>query len=223
MLKLAQQRMYGSRSERVDPTQLMLFNDAEASSDGAGEPEEGPAEPRFRRRGGPRRVDLSKLEVVVVEHELPEGDRACPQCGEPMVGAGVEVTRKLRMVPAHLVVEEHRVRKYRCDACCGANAAGDEGTRAIIVRAPRPPEAFPRSLCTPSLAAWAIDQKYVGAEPLYRSEHRLAALGCPISRADLCNWVLLAWERWLVWVRDAMRGYVLGREVLHADETRCRC
>lgn len=218
--KMLQQSFFGSRSERVDPDQLSLFNDAEAAADGAPEPAADAAEaPRKRRRrGGPRKVDLSRLETVVVEHELAEGRLACPQCGSGMVEVGVEVTEKLRMVPAHLVVEVHRTHKYACPQCCGANAAGEE-VGSVIVRAPRPPEAFPRSLATPSLVAWVIEQKYAMSLPLYRLESAMARLGCEVSRADMCNWVMLAWERWLVHVRDRIRAHILSRPVAHADET----
>lgn len=219
--KLLQQAFFGSRSERVDPGQLSLFNDVEAASDGSPEPvadEAGDAPKAARRRGGPRNVDISSLETVVVEHELAEGGRDCPRCGAGMVEIGVEVTRKLRMVPAHLVVEEHRTHKYACPACCGDNAAGGE-EGSVIVRAPRPAEAFPRSLATPSLVSWVIEQKYAMSLPLYRMESAMARLGCDVSRQDMCNWVMLAWERWLVHVRDRIRAYILSRPVAHADET----
>jgi transposase len=214
--KMLQQSFFGSRSERVDPGQLSLFNDAEAAADGSPEPV-AEAPKRKRRRGGPRRVDLSRLETVVVEHGLAGGGLACPRCGCGMAEVGVEVTRKLRMVPAHLVVEEHRVHKYACPECCGANAAGEE-VGSVIVRAPRPPEAFPKSLATPSLVAWVIEQKYAMSLPLYRLESAMARLGCEVSRADMCNWVMLAWERWLVHVRDRIRAYILSRPVAHADD-----
>ena len=217
--KMLQQSFFGSRSERVDPGQLSLFNDAEAAADGAPGPVAGAAEaPKRRRRGGPRRVDLSRLETVVVEHELAGGGLACPSCGTEMVEVGVEVTEKLRMVPAHLVVEVHRTHKYACPECCGANAAGDE-VGSVIVRAPRGAEAFPKSLATPSLVAWVVEQKYAMSLPLYRLESAMARMGCEVSRADMCNWVMLAWERWLVRVRDRIRAYILSRPVAHADET----
>ena len=222
--KLLQQWFFGPRSEKAppepDPLQLSLFNDCEAAADGS--PEPGPAgagaAKKARRRGGPRKVDLSRLETVVVEHELPEGDRSCPECGAGMVEIGVEVTMKLRMVPAHLVVEEHRVHKYACPECCGANAAGGE-VGSVIVRAPRPAEAFPKSLATPSLAAWVVEQKYAMSLPLYRIESQMARLGCEVSRQDMSRWVMLAWERWLVRVRERIRDYILSRGVVHADET----
>jgi len=216
--QLLQQAFFGSRSERVRPDQLSLFNDCEAASDCAPEPVADDAPEPRRRRGGPRRVDMSRLETVVVEHELAEGDRACPACGSEMREVRVEVTRKLRMVPAHLVCEEHRTHVYVCSSCSGANAAGGEAP-AVLARAPRPAEAFPRSLATPSLVAWAIEQKYALSLPLHRIEQGLSQLGCDVSRADLSNWVMLAWERWLVHIRDGIRASIRAGAVIHADET----
>lgn len=217
--QLLQQAFFGSRSERVRPDQLSLFNDCEAASDRPPEPAAGLAPaPKGRRRGGPRRVDVSRLETVVVEHGLGEGERACPACGARMREVRVEVTRKLRMVPAHLVCEEHRTHVYACPACSEANAAGGD-VPAVLVRAPRPAEAFPRSLATPSLVAWAVEQKYALSLPLYRVELSLSQLGCDVSRADLSNWVMLAWERWLVHVRGRIRASILAGAVIHADET----
>ena len=60
MMKLANMRFFGSKSEKVAPEQLSLFNDAEADADPS-VPEPGlacggdsPAKPR--RRGGKRRI-----------------------------------------------------------------------------------------------------------------------------------------------------------------------
>ena len=222
--KLLQQAFFGSRSERVHPDQLSLFNDAETAADGAPEPVADAAEaPKGkRRRGGPRRVDLSRLETVVVEHDLPEGDRACPRCGAEMRELRVEVTEKLRMVPAHLVVEVHRTHVYLCEPCSAADAAGGE-VGSPIVRAPRPAEAFPKSLATPSLVAWVVEQKYAMSLPLYRIESQMSALGCVLSRQDMCNWVMLAWERWLVRVRDRIRDYILEAQSKSYCWVFCSC
>ena len=218
--KLLQQAFFGSKSERIHPDQLSLFNDVEASADSMGEPlvqDSAPAQ-KTRRRGGPRKVDLSKLECVVVEHDLAQEERACPQCGSEMVELRVEVTEKLRMVPAHLVVELHRTHIYICKPCSNENAEGKD-VSSTIVRAPRPREAFPKSLATPSLVSWVLEQKYAMSLPLYRLETQMRALGVELSRQDMCNWVMLAWERWLVWIRNRIRAYILSRQVIHADET----
>ena len=101
LVRLSNQRFFGCRSEKVVPDQLSLFNDMEAAADGSPEPSFGDAvPPRPRRRGGKRRVDYSKLEQVVVRHELPAGSRECPECGAELDEFKVEVTYALRMVPA---------------------------------------------------------------------------------------------------------------------------
>ena len=221
--KLLQARFFGSRAERaerVDPRQLSLFNDFEADADANAEPVEdtAPKSVKRRRRGGKRAIDLGSLETVVVEHALAPEELSCPQCGGELKEIKVEVTRKLRMVPARLVCEEHRTHVYACPACNAANAAGEE-TPAVLLRAPRPQEAFPKSVATPSLVAWAIEQKYVKALPLYRIERGLSDLGCKVSRQDMSNWVMRAFEWWLEPIRDGIREAIRAGSVIHADET----
>lgn len=216
-IKLANQRYWAPRSEKVSPGQLSLFNDAEASA--AGEAPETPAAGGApRRRGGKRKVDWSSLETVVVDHELPEGERSCPCCGGALEEMGSDTVRRLRMVPARVVCEEHRTRRYRCPSCCAANAAGEERA-AVIVRAPSPAAPIPGSPATPSLIAHLVHGKYVMAQPLYRMERELAALGAPVGRQSMSNWLLAASERWLSKVAGRIWARILSRDVIHADET----
>ena len=108
--------MWGRRSEKAAPGQLSLFNDVEACAAEPGPPSRRRARPG-RKPGS--RDDWSGLEAVVVDHVLGEGGEppSCPSCGSPMADMGYEVKRVVRMVPAHLVVEEHRVHKYVCRPC----------------------------------------------------------------------------------------------------------
>ena len=219
-IKLANQQRFGSSSEKVDPDQLSLFNDMEQASDSAApEPDApGPREGVARRRGGGRVIDYSRFETVVIDHELPEGERACPGCGGALEEMSIEVTRRIRIVPAHLEVEEHRRRVYRCPSCCSANAAGRD-RKSVIVRAPQPAPPVPGSFATPSLIAWLINGKYVNSLPLYRMEAELGSLGAPISRANMANWVIGCHERWLALIRERMRAELLSHDLVHADET----
>ena len=163
MVLLANQRFFGCRSEKVVPDQLSPFNDMEAAADpGAAEPEAVPAEPR--RRGGKRVVDYSKLEQVVVRHELPESARECPECGSELQEFNIEVTYALRMVPARLAAERRERAVYRCPARCAANAAGEDAA-AAIVRAPMPAMPIKGSFATPSLIAYVLNGKYVTRSP----------------------------------------------------------
>lgn len=219
-IRLANCRFFGSKSEKVVPGQLSLFNDMEAAADpSVAEPSlEEVADPRPRRRGGKRRIDLSKLETVVIDHELPEGERACPACGSEMEDMGYDVARRIRLVPARFVVEEHRVHKYRCRPCSDANAAGGEEP-AVIVRADAPANCIPGSIATPSLISHVINAKYVSAVPLYRLEADFRQLGLEVSRQNMANWVLNVHARWLARVHERIRAELLSHDLIHADET----
>lgn len=219
-IKLANVRFFGNRSEKVVPEQLSLFNGVEAAAvPGAPEPPLGEAlaQRKPRRRGGKRRIDTSKLERVVVEHVLD--DAACPGCGAAMGEMKVEVTEVVRLVPAHLVVEEHRRRVYRCGRCCEANASGGEAA-SRIVRAPMPKlTPIPGSFAGPSLVASVINSKYGLSTPLYRIEGELRQLGIDVSRQTMANWVMRSHERWLSLVHARMKEKLLSVRYMHADET----
>ena len=220
-IKLANLRFFAPRSERVPEDQmcLSLFNDAEAWADPA-EPEPelaGGAPARPRRRGVRRRIDTSRLERVVVEHDLD--DRKCPQCGSEMSEMKVEVTEVIRLVPAHLVVEEHRRHVWRCKACCAANAAGAD-VASQIVRAPMPRlTPIPGSFATASMLSWVINAKYANSVPYYRLERDFLELGAEVSRQDMANWTIGAHERWLSLIHARMRERLLECRCLNADET----
>lgn len=219
-IKLANQQRFGSKSEKVRPDQLSLFNDMEAAAD------DSTAEPacedilptKPRRRGGRRQIDYSRLETVVIDHELDDAGRSCPECGHDMDEMSVEVTRRIRMVPAHLVVEEHRRHVYRCAACCADNADGGE-SKSVIVRAPQPKPPLPHSFATPSLIAWIVNGKYVNSLPLYRMEAELRSLGAPLSRQNMANWVMGCYERWFCLIYERMRAELMSHVRIHADET----
>ncbi|MBR3385319.1 MAG: IS66 family transposase zinc-finger binding domain-containing protein [Atopobiaceae bacterium] len=222
LIKLANLRFFAPRSERVPDDQmcLSLFNDAEAWAD-AGEPEPelaggGDAPGKPRKRGGRRRIDTSEMERVVIGHDLE--DRACPHCGSEMAHMKVEVTEVIRLVPAHLEVEEHRRHVYRCKACCDANAAGEE-VASQIVRAPMPAlTPIPGSFATASMLSHVINAKYANATPYYRLERDFLTLGAEVSRQDMANWTIGAHERWLSLIHERMRERLLGCRHLNADD-----
>lgn len=170
-IKLANMRFFGSKSERVIPEQLSLFNSVEAASSvSVSEPKLSKVlnPPKPRRRGGKRKIDTSTLERIVIEHVIEEP--ICPSCGHALDEMKVEVTEVVRLVPAHLVVEEHRRHVYKCTPCCKANAQGDEVSSQIL-RAPMPAlTPIPHSFATPSLIASVLNSKYAYSMPLYRLE-----------------------------------------------------
>lgn len=220
-IKLANMRFFGSRSEKVIPEQLSLFNECEATSNtDTVEPSVEDVLPkrRSRRRGGKPVIDYSKFETIVIDHELDPDLQVCPQCADTLVEMSVEVTKKIRIVPAHLVVEEHRRHVYRCKSCCADNAGGGE-SKGTIVRALMPKGPIPNSFATPSLIAWLINGKYVNSLPLYRMEAELKLLGANISRQNMANWMINVHIRWLSQVHARMKAKLLSHPRIHADET----
>lgn len=219
LVRLANQRFFGSKSEKVIPDQLSLFNDMEAAADDADEPAlEDVLAAKPRRRGGKRKIDYSKLEQVVVRHELAGGERTCPACGGELSEMNVEVTYALRMVPAHLIAERHERVVYRCDACCAKNAE-DGSAPSIIRRADMPTLPIKGSFATPSLISYVMNGKYVNALPLYRMEYDFKCLGADISRQNMANWVMRSYERWLSLIASRMKVHLLAGDIVHADET----
>lgn len=223
-IKLWNMRFFGSKSEKVVPGQISLFNDAEASLDEERpEPTIEDALPKARRsaphrRGGRTGIDYDKFETVVIEHDIPEGERACPECGCVLEEMSVEVTKRLKIVPAQVYVEEHRRHVYRCADCCGANARGEE-RKSVIVRAPQPKPPIPGSFATPSLISYVINGKYALSLPLYRMEGEFKSMGASISRQDMASWVVNVHARWLSRVHARIKAELLSHDLMHADET----
>lgn len=222
-IKLMNTRHWGSKSEKVIPEQLSLFNGVEADADdSACEPSIDEAifqDPKPRRRGGKRRLDFEGMETIIVEHKMPESARICAQCGDKLADMKVEVTKTVRLVPAHLVVEEHR-REVLCCKHCNMQNAEDGSVDSVIVRAPMPKMPIPHSFATPSLLSYVINAKYTNATPLYRLEEDFAYLGAGISRQNMANWILNVHRRWLSSVHARMKEKLLEHDILHCDETR---
>jgi transposase len=123
-------RLYGPRTERLDPNQpppgdtATATADAQAAPDTATEPAAGDNAPGPRRRGRPhgRRPLPENLPRRVVQHELTVAERLC-SCGQVRVPIGVQTSEQLDWQPASLFVWEHRVHKYACPVCAARQAA----------------------------------------------------------------------------------------------------
>ena len=220
---LANARAYGSKSEKVLPHQLGLFNDMEAAFEpSAPEPEaEEVARPRRKRK---RRecVDWSKYDTVVVEHGL-EGDAAsCPACGSQMSDMGYQVKRVFKIRPAHVYVEEHRQHKGVCRNCSKANEA-DGGETPVQIKVAPMPEVTPveGSCASASLVAYILDRKYCLGLPIYRISSDLrSSSGLTVTRQAMAGWVVKSWQRWLSLVFSRMKARAMESAALHIDETR---
>ena len=125
------QRLYGRRSERLNPAQPLLFpsdNDASASgndNDASAAPalvvekaSEDSSRQRRRHKHGRRRLP-DNLPRRPVHHELSEAERICV-CGHNRIEIGVESGgEQLDWQPASYFVWQHWNHKYLCPSCAG--------------------------------------------------------------------------------------------------------
>ncbi|HYW81358.1 MAG TPA: IS66 family transposase [Thermoguttaceae bacterium] len=220
-IKLLLQRIRGSRQERIDPDQLLLFSLEELEELGSqleqGSPEEdlidedlideGPS--RKRRRKSPGRVGPlpSHLEREVVRHELSPAERACPCCGELRQEIGIQSSEQLELIPARLKVVQHDRVKYACPRC-----------EEHVAIASKPPQPIEKGLPGPGLCAHTVLSKFGDHQPLYRQEDVHSRLGMTIRRSTLCGWqaALAELAKPLV---GRMKFLLLQSKAIHTDDT----
>lgn len=118
-IRLSRHKRFGFSSEKSAYEQLSLFNEAEAVSEaGASGPELIEVEKHYRkaRRALGGRLP-ENLPVEIIDYELPENERDCPECGGPMHAMGHDSRRELVIVPAQVKIVEHRRAAYSCRHC----------------------------------------------------------------------------------------------------------
>ena len=220
-LRLMQGQRFGASSEKtqtiLDPMdQVSLFNETEAESDGKKpEPELEQVAYRRRKQKGKRELDLSGLSVERIVHELPEDERICPECGEPLHVCGHEVLRReLAYIPAQYKVVEHVRTAYSCRHC--ERASDHVPMKKSEVPAPLIPNS---GVASPSLLAHIMNSKYTLALPLYRQEQELNREGLAISRQTMANWIIYVHKHYLVDFFAVLHQELLTNDILHADET----
>jgi len=216
-IKLLLLKVRGSRQERIDPDQLMLFSidelkeladELRAEADEEALEENEPTSGKKRKRRGHGRRDLSDVEPTrVIRHELPEEERKCQCCGETCTEFAVESSKQIDLIPARVEVIQHDRVKYACRACA-----------ENVVVAPKPPQPIEKGLPGPGLCAHVTLSKFGDHTPLYRLEDIFLRTGVEIRRSTLCGWLiaLAALSRSLVM---RMKHLMLQSKVIHTDDT----
>jgi hypothetical protein len=130
-LSLLLQRVYGPRTERINPDQRLLFadwaaaaDDADATKNAAATPAATPAakseagsRPRRRCKPHGRGKPPENLPRRPLHHELTEAERLC-RCGQIRIEIGTTVSEQVEWQPASLFIWQHIVHKYLCSCCC---------------------------------------------------------------------------------------------------------
>lgn len=202
-------RLFGKRSEKLDPAQLQLayaaLNAAESNETDAADEIQIPSHKRKRRKGHGRTKfsDAIPREKRVLEPE----DTSCPGCRKPMAKIGEETSEQLHYVPASCTVIQTIRPKYACGTC-------KEGVHVAL--APQGP--IPKGKATASTLAHVAVSKYVDHLPLVRQVSILRRAGVTLSKQTLCGWIRQVSEL-LAPIERAMWKSILSSRVLSADET----
>lgn len=202
---------YGPRQERIDPAQLLLFDEAELEALIAERRQEAaqsdaPQSPT-KRPGHGRRALGANLPRETRLYELTPAERCCPGCGVVRCEIGRDTSEQLEFEPARFKVIEHVRVKYACRAC-----------EEYVAIAAKPPQPVEKGLPGPGLLAHTVLAKYGDHLPLYRQEDQAARYGVVIRRSTLCDWTAAAADLAENLVRR-MCERVLESRIVHTDDT----
>jgi len=209
-------RFYGPRREKFDPAQLLLFGqmiDTLPVDTRAVEEESGQKLVTRRGRGRDNRHNHGRgklpehLERVVVEHDLPEAQKA------GMVRIGCEITKQLEFKPGGLFVIQHRRYKY----APADYQTSDSGARIVI--ADKPAQPIEKGLAGPGLLAYVITSKLADHLPLYRLEKIFARQDVRVAGSTMCAWMAASAEL-LRPLHRLLIERVRQSKAIHTDDTR---
>ncbi|MBL4683416.1 MAG: transposase [Nannocystaceae bacterium] len=166
------------------------------------------AEPEKKPQRGHGRRDQPGLKKRKVLLELPENDRGCPSCGkqlQPMKGVTEDSEFIANIERAYVQIQAMR-QKYRC----GCNGA--------IVTAPGALRTIEGGCYTLQFAVQVGIDKYTDHLPLARQVRIMLRAGLVVDSQTLWDQIdALAVH--LKPTYDALREYILGADVIGADET----
>lgn len=211
-ISLFKLRQFGRKAETIDPNQLFLFNEAEMAAEKAEvtdeEDEASPIQvPAHTRKRGKRAPLPKSLPRERIEHDLPDAEKKCSHHGCDLKKIGEEISEKLDIVPAKVVVKQHVRFKYACP-CCEGN----------IKTAPLPPMILPKSNASEGLLAHLIVGKFEDHLPLYRQEKILNRIGMELDAGTASRW-MIAVAKTLSPLGNLMREDILASNYVQCDET----
>lgn len=186
-LRLAQHKRFGASSEKTvdDGSQQLsfLFNEAEVIADQEAAQDKQETLVAAHKRHKKHEYTLDNLPdgvaTEVVEHRVPQEELECPICGETMQEIGKEVVRKLKIIPAQVIVVEHRYYAYACRNC------DQNDIETPVTTAEREKSVIRGSFATAEALAHIMVQKFVMGSPLYRQEQEMKRQGIPLSRQTI--------------------------------------
>jgi len=179
-LELYRRYVFGPRRERYieAPGQGHLFERDETESlPSLPEPPSRDAAAPSRPRPS-RKPDYDRVPQVRIEHDVPEADKVCTNCGEAKARIGEDESRVLEFIPARFELHVHVLPKYACSHCRDGVAAPEV-----------PPRPLSGCIAGAGLLAQVVVSKFSDHLPLYRLEDISTRHGLYLPRSTLCDWV----------------------------------
>ncbi len=210
-LDLLLKRVYGPRADKLDPSQLSLFDEPPVDSLPVAaplpEPEVMMTPVKKSGHGRGKLPESLRRETEIID--VPESVKQAT--GGEWVSIGEEISEKLDYTPSSLFVRRIVRPKY-------VVRFPDSDRPDELKIAELPPEALPKSKAAPGLVADVIVSKVVDHLPLYRQEQRYARQGFAIARSTLCGWLAEAADV-LSPLWQLLKERVLAADIVNTDDT----
>jgi transposase len=221
-LKKLQAQLFGSRGEKMDPEQLQLLLEgfvAAAVIDGSGADAAIVLKESKGKKPSRRMFFPGDLPEEVLEFDLPEGERTCPQTGAERRFIRWEQTEKIHFIPGHF--KRLVIRRAVRAVPFSAQEASAEPVETPVVTAAMPAEyrVIPGAVATAGLLAYLMVAKYCDHLPFYRLQqifqrrHKVL-----IDRGAMCHWMGRCAEL-LGRLYEALRKELVSGQYLQIDET----
>jgi transposase len=207
---------FGAKTERMNAEQRDIFEETLAADQASLETQLAALQdgastsrtpPEKQQRRQPKREPLPAHLPRVDQRIEPEVTNCpTPECAQPMVRVGEDISERLDIIPAQFFVQRQIRGKWACKCC------------QLLVQEPAAPQVFDNALPTPGLQAHAVISRFVDHVPYYRQEQINARSGVHTPRSTLAAWGGQTGAQ-LMPLYEAHRAFVLSSRIVHADET----
>jgi transposase len=231
-MSLLLRKLYGNKSEKLDPRQTSLFdvlaaaaedqtalaNDVPPGIAGGSSPDETPAATSTakQRLGHGRRRLPDQLQRREIEHDLTEPEKEALGGAANLVVIGREVTEQLEWEPSCLYVIRHVQLTYARRQLLPES--GLKLAEQNVVTASKPPQPIVGGLPGPGLLAQVLTSKYADHIPLHRFQRISARHGVELSRQTTCGWAMECADLFYP-LYELMIDEVLASYVVNTDDT----
>ena len=211
-------RIYGRKSEKIDPNQMMLDSILQESiaqsavilpheiEDKVDAASSKPGKERKERAVHGRLPIPEHLERVEIVIDIPEDKKVSPQTGEPLKVISVEVSEKLEYRPGKLFVKVYKRPQYALP--------DNEG----VICAAMPDSPIAKCKADVGLLSHVIVSKFADHLPLYRQDAIFQREKVEVPRATQSGWLMQMYESIKI-IKPVLRQAVLESGIVFTDDT----